>query len=355
MSVGGERGGDAGTPDGGDLDPFDRELVNGLRRQYRGRPSPGVVDRHLSLLRQASAAPPGRSFSDRLDRPAPVRRRRLETGAARAALVAACLVMGLSMAFVSLTSGRSSVEVAGGIDDPPPPRPSTAARSAGPAVSAIDRMSSDSEPAPPGAPTSGPAPTEAAGPTSRGTEETAARSIYPDVTSSGATGATATAGVGSTVGSPGGTPTPTSTRASTAGQATPTTARTSASTTFPSTLPSTVEVAPSTIAIPPPVTATSATVGGTCRGRPVTISGSPGNDKLLGTPGPDVIDGGSGDDEIHGLGGDDVICGGNGMDELWGDDGDDVLAGGNGFDILHGGPGNDTLDGGNGKDAEFQD
>lgn len=86
-------------------------------------------------------------------------------------------------------------------------------------------------------------------------------------------------------------------------------------------------------ALAAPAGAPVSRAGGTCRGEPVTILGSDGDDHLTGTQGPDVIGGLGGDDTIDGLGGDDIICG---------DSGDDAL---------HGGPGSDHCDGGGGTDS----
>jgi hypothetical protein len=98
----------------------------------------------------------------------------------------------------------------------------------------------------------------------------------------------------------------------------------------------------------------------TCNGLPATIVGTPGNDVINGTDGPDVIAGLGGNDVINGGDGDDVICGyagndslygGNGNDTLIGSYGNDTLDGGNGIDTLSGGDGADALLGGNGNDA----
>jgi hypothetical protein len=80
-----------------------------------------------------------------------------------------------------------------------------------------------------------------------------------------------------------------------------------------------------------------------CRGRVVTIAGTPGNDVLDGTSRNDVIDGGRGEDTIRGSGGADVICGRSGADRLRGGPGDDLLAGGGGPDVCVGGRGRDRL------------
>jgi Ca2+-binding RTX toxin-like protein len=95
-----------------------------------------------------------------------------------------------------------------------------------------------------------------------------------------------------------------------------------------------------------------------CQGLNATISGISG--VVTGTEGDDVIVGSSDADTIHGLGGNDVICGGigndvifggNGTDTIEGNAGSDTLAGGNGSDTLDGGPGDDELQGGNGPDT----
>ncbi len=77
-----------------------------------------------------------------------------------------------------------------------------------------------------------------------------------------------------------------------------------------------------------------------CEGITVTISGTPGDDRLRGNSGTDVIDGRGGDDRISGLGGLDLICGGEGRD---------VILGGNKNDALLGGPGDDLIREGSGS------
>jgi Ca2+-binding RTX toxin-like protein len=93
-----------------------------------------------------------------------------------------------------------------------------------------------------------------------------------------------------------------------------------------------------------------------------TIIGTPGDDILHGTDGPDVIVGLDGNDTLHGGTGADRLCGNNGDDILHGDGGgdrlignagNDTLDGGGGDDALHGGEGNDTLNGGRGDDELF--
>ena len=61
-----------------------------------------------------------------------------------------------------------------------------------------------------------------------------------------------------------------------------------------------------------------------------------GSGALTGTSGNDLIIGSSGVNAIDGLGGNDCILGGSG---------DDSLAGGDGNDVCLGGPGNDTFTG----------
>ncbi len=98
----------------------------------------------------------------------------------------------------------------------------------------------------------------------------------------------------------------------------------------------------------------------TCNGLPATIVGTPGDDVINGTNGPDVIaglggndiiDGGNDNDVICGYAGDDTLNGGNGDDTLIGSYGNDTLNGGNGNDTLTGGDGIDDLSGGNGDDV----
>ena len=87
-----------------------------------------------------------------------------------------------------------------------------------------------------------------------------------------------------------------------------------------------------------------------CGGKPATIVGTKGNDRLRGTPGNDVIVALGGNDRVNGRGGNDVICGGKGKDRLAGGPGSDKLLGQGGADRLNGGPGKDRCVGGPGKD-----
>jgi hypothetical protein len=88
-----------------------------------------------------------------------------------------------------------------------------------------------------------------------------------------------------------------------------------------------------------------------CAGKPITMSGTNGADKLSGTPGADVIAGQLGNDVIKGLAGKDIVCGGGGRDKTVGGKGSDKLLGEGGKDTLKGGPGKDTLKGGPGADT----
>jgi Tol biopolymer transport system component len=81
------------------------------------------------------------------------------------------------------------------------------------------------------------------------------------------------------------------------------------------------------VAIPPPAQPAAAGPQGKCFGANITIFGTNGNDKIVGTPGDDVIHGFRGKDKINGKGGDDILCGGRGEDKILGKAGDDVLIG----------------------------
>ncbi|MGW4213844.1 calcium-binding protein [Lentzea sp. NPDC004789] len=63
----------------------------------------------------------------------------------------------------------------------------------------------------------------------------------------------------------------------------------------------------------------------TCNGLPVTISGTAGNDSIIGTPGNDVIAAGAGNDVVLGLDGNDTVCLGPGDDLFDGGAGDDTM------------------------------
>jgi len=83
------------------------------------------------------------------------------------------------------------------------------------------------------------------------------------------------------------------------------------------------------------------------------ISGTDGDDYLVGTALNDVLHGGDGNDTILGLDGDDVLYGDAGENTLKGGAGDDTLVGGTGDDTLIGGAGNDTIWSGTGNDSVY--
>ncbi|MCX6619211.1 MAG: hypothetical protein NTZ98_24330 [Acidobacteria bacterium] len=75
-----------------------------------------------------------------------------------------------------------------------------------------------------------------------------------------------------------------------------------------------------------------------------TITGTTGNDLILGSAGPDDISGRQGNDCILGGGGNDTINGNQGDDVILGGPGDDDLDGAQGTgDACYGGGGNDTF------------
>jgi len=81
------------------------------------------------------------------------------------------------------------------------------------------------------------------------------------------------------------------------------------------------------------------------------ISGTTGDDSLVGTNSSDCISGGNGDDTIVGKAGNDTIYGGNGDDLIYAGDGYDKVYGGDGDDTIYGGGDNDVLDGGDDEDV----
>ena len=90
--------------------------------------------------------------------------------------------------------------------------------------------------------------------------------------------------------------------------------------------------------------------GGTTPTGGKTITGTPGNDRLVGTPFDDVINCGSGNDRVLGNGGDDVIDCGSGHDRVDGGSGRDRIIGGLGIDVLKGGRHNDRISAGSSND-----
>jgi Ca2+-binding RTX toxin-like protein len=69
-----------------------------------------------------------------------------------------------------------------------------------------------------------------------------------------------------------------------------------------------------------------------CDGKPATMLGTPGDDKIIGDASDDVIVGFGGNDTLVGAEGNDTICGFDGDDTIIGGPGDDVLLGGRGSD-----------------------
>jgi CSLREA domain-containing protein len=93
-----------------------------------------------------------------------------------------------------------------------------------------------------------------------------------------------------------------------------------------------------------------APAGPRCLGRPVTVDGTTGNDRLVGTPGPDGIRAKRGDDSVSALPRSDTVCGGPGIDVIRGGPGRDRIGGQADDDRAGGGPGPDTVSGNAGND-----
>ena len=72
------------------------------------------------------------------------------------------------------------------------------------------------------------------------------------------------------------------------------------------------------------------------------VTGSAGDDTIIGTDDANVIFAGAGNDKVSGRGGNDILFGEAGKDTLEGEAGDDFLVGGLDADVLNGGDGNDT-------------
>ncbi|MBD2314037.1 hypothetical protein H6G20_20415 [Desertifilum sp. FACHB-1129] len=83
----------------------------------------------------------------------------------------------------------------------------------------------------------------------------------------------------------------------------------------------------------------------------LVITGTPGDDTLIGTLQSEVIFANAGDDWIEGVGGNNILYGDQGNDSIFGGLGDDILYGNGGDDWLEGGEGNDILFGGHGNDT----
>jgi uncharacterized delta-60 repeat protein len=92
----------------------------------------------------------------------------------------------------------------------------------------------------------------------------------------------------------------------------------------------------------------------TCQGKPATIVGTQGKDRIKGTRKVDVIVALGGNDVVKGLGGNDVVCAGDGKDRVSGGPGKDRLYGEKGKDRLVGGTGKDRLVGGPDRDTTQQ-
>ncbi len=75
-----------------------------------------------------------------------------------------------------------------------------------------------------------------------------------------------------------------------------------------------------------------------------TISGTPGNDTLVGTVGDDSISGGRGNDTLTGNAGNDTLDGGQGADLVDGGPGNDLITGVDSADTVTGGLGDDTIE-----------
>jgi Ca2+-binding RTX toxin-like protein len=95
---------------------------------------------------------------------------------------------------------------------------------------------------------------------------------------------------------------------------------------------------------------------------PMSISGTPladvivggaGNDVIRGGGGNDTICGGEGEDGLNGGIGNDQVNGQDGNDKVYGLDGNDRVLGGDGNDELAGNSGTDTCIGGNGRDTYY--
>jgi VCBS repeat-containing protein len=82
-----------------------------------------------------------------------------------------------------------------------------------------------------------------------------------------------------------------------------------------------------------------------------TITGTAGDDNLVGTDGADTINALAGNDFVAGGSGADSLNAGDGSDQAYGDSGNDVIDGGNDDDLLSGGDGNDQLLGQAGADS----
>ncbi|WP_306226550.1 calcium-binding protein [Bosea beijingensis] len=85
-------------------------------------------------------------------------------------------------------------------------------------------------------------------------------------------------------------------------------------------------------------------------GNDIVVTGA-GDDHIVGGAGDDQIDAGAGNDIVFGGAGNDVIRGGAGNDRLYGGDGNDTIYGEAGDDFIDAGPGDDIIDAGTGNDV----
>jgi Ca2+-binding RTX toxin-like protein len=102
-----------------------------------------------------------------------------------------------------------------------------------------------------------------------------------------------------------------------------------------------------------------------CNGATETVAGNtgtPGDDIIFGTPGPETLEGLGGNDLLCGLGGGDALYGGPGNDRLEGHAGPDRLYGGVGNDhlvptagdtVVNGNGGSDCTPSGSGESIEY--
>jgi undecaprenyl-diphosphatase len=85
----------------------------------------------------------------------------------------------------------------------------------------------------------------------------------------------------------------------------------------------------------------------------LTITGTPGNDRMVGSRDADTINGMGGNDRVFALAGDDAITMGAGRDRVFAGQGNDAVDSGFGNDVVVGGPGDDTILGRKGFDRLF--
>ena len=90
---------------------------------------------------------------------------------------------------------------------------------------------------------------------------------------------------------------------------------------------------------------------------PIKMTGTDGDDNLMGDENNDTLSGGAGNNSLNGFGGNDVLRGGDGDDTLNGGDGKDTLNGGEGDDEINGGESandqGDTIYSGGGHDTVY--